>query len=84
MIDALYLIANSMTFFAACTYYNSEKNEGIIFSALASSVFGILYGMGVLKLFRWGIKLYDPKLLPIVLISLGLIMPWTIYRSIQV
>lgn len=55
MIDALYLVGNSMTFYAASTYYNEDSsNEGILLTALLCTINGMLYGLGVLRLFRWG------------------------------
>lgn len=55
LIDALYLIGNGMTFYAASTYYNEDSsNQGIVLTAVLCQVFGMLYGLGVLRLFRWG------------------------------
>jgi hypothetical protein len=84
LIDALYLIGNAMTFYAAATYYNQENNEGIVLTALCCSLFGILYGLGVLRLFRWGNRLEDRRLYIIVATVLGTLMPWSIYRSVNV
>jgi len=69
-----------MTFYAASCIYNENENKGILMTALGSFVFGTFYGLGVLRLFRWGFKLDDPKLILIVGAALGLIMPWSIYR----
>ena len=69
-----------MTFYAASCYYNDKENKAILMTAFGSFIFGTLYGFGVLRLFRWGFKLEDPKLLLIVGACLGLIMPWSIYR----
>ncbi|CDW78207.1 UNKNOWN [Stylonychia lemnae] len=84
LIDALYLIGNCMTFYAASNYYNEGENKGMLANALGSAVFGTFYGLGVLRLFRWGFKLDDPKLFMIVGSCLGILMSWSIHRSICV
>ena len=84
LIDALYLIGNSMTFYAASSYYGPKENPGILLTALCSSVFGIIYGYGVLRLFRWGMQLNDWKLFPIAFASLTTLLSWSIYRSLGV
>jgi hypothetical protein len=59
LVDALYLVGNGMTFYAASSYYNEEdsSNKGIVLTAALCSLFGMLYGVGVLKFFRWGLDL---------------------------
>ena len=83
IIDALYLIGNTFTFYAACSYYTTE-DQGILLTALLSSIFGVVYGLGVLRLFRWGLDLESRYILPIVYSYLLLAMPWSVYRSIMV
>ena len=53
-------------------------------AAFLSSFFGIFYGLGVLRLFRWGVDLSNKSLFPIVIGYLLLTMPWSIYRSMGV
>jgi len=84
LIDALYLIANVMTFFAACTYYDRSNNEGVYLTALLCSVFGVSYGLGVLRLFRWGLRTNDLRLYAVVAGALAFLMPWAVHRSVVI
>eukprot|EP00347_Sterkiella_histriomuscorum_P011148 403373579 len=84
LVDALYLIGNSMTMYAASTYYGPKENPGILLTAMGCTVFGLFYGLGVLRLFRWGLQLNDKKLYPISIGALSILLSWSIYRSLGV
>lgn len=79
MTDALYLIGNAMTFYAASCYY-TQDNDSIIFTGLLCSIFGMLYGVGVLRLFRWGLDLRNYHVYVAALSILTIVMSWSIYR----
>ena len=79
------MIGNSMTLYSAAVLYNKSKSSQQLFvSALFCGIFGIFYGVGVLRLFQWGYRLNDWKLYPITIGVLGMLMPWSIYRYQQV
>ena len=81
MIDALYLVGNAMTFFAASTYYNEDSsNSGVLLTSLLCTLTGSLYGLGVLRLFRWGQDLSDRRIYIAAYVMLSIIMSWAIYR----
>ena len=83
MIDALYLVGNAMTFYAASTYY-SENNKAIILTAFLCTVFGTAYGLGVLRLFRWGQDLTNRNVYIAALSILTIIQSWSIHRNREV
>lgn len=85
VIDALYLVGNAMTFYAASTYYNEDNsNKGIVLTALLCSVFGMFYGLGVLRLFRWGMDLSNKYVYITAAGVLTILKSWSIYREKQV
>ena len=74
-----------MTFYAAATYYNEDNsNKGIVLTAFLCSVFGISYGLGVLRLFRWGMDLSNKYAYITAVAALAIIQSWSIYREKQV
>lgn len=74
-----------MTFYAASTYYNEDNsNKGIVMTALLCSVFGIFYGLGVLRLFRWGMDLQNKYVYITASAVLAILQSWSIYREKQV
>jgi hypothetical protein len=82
VIDALYLVGNAMTFYAASTYYNEDdSNQGILLTAFLCACTGTLYGLGVLRLFRWGQDLSDRKIYPVAFGVMTMLMTWSIYRQ---
>ena len=82
MIDALYLVGNAMTFYAASTYYNEDtNNQGIVLTALLCSIFGMSYGLGVLRLFRWGLDLTNKNVYLAAFAVLTTLTSWSIYRQ---
>lgn len=82
LVDALYLIGNGMTFYAASTYYNEDSsNQGIVLTAMLCQVFGMLYGLGVLRLFRWGLDLGNKNVCIVAASVLAILMSWSIYRQ---
>jgi|LauGreDrversion4_2_1035121.scaffolds.fasta_scaffold569662_1 uncharacterized membrane protein YeaQ/YmgE (transglycosylase-associated protein family) len=86
LVDALYLIGNSMTFYAASTYYSKDKDsqQGIILTAILCGICGIFYGLGVLRLFRWGQDLSNRNVYIAAVSALTVLMSWSIYREKQV
>lgn len=42
---------------------------------------GTLYGLGVLRLFRWGQDLKDPRVYGVAVAIQAVIMRWAIYRQ---
>jgi hypothetical protein len=71
-----------MTFYAAATYYNEDdSNQGIVLTALLCSIFGIFYGLGVLRLFRWGMDLNNKYVYITALSTLGILQSWSVYRE---
>ncbi len=82
LIDALYLIGNAMTFYAASTYYNEDDSQkGIILTAFLCGTCGIFYGLGVLRLFRWGQDLSNRNVYIAAATALAVLMSWSIYRE---
>jgi hypothetical protein len=74
-----------MTFYAASTYYNEDdSNKGIVLTAALCSIFGMFYGLGVLRLFRWGMDLSNRHVYITALATLGILQSWSIYREKQV
>lgn len=43
-------------------------------------MFGMLYGVGVLRLFRWGLDLSNYQVYIAALSVLTIVMSWSIYR----
>ena len=81
LIDSLYLIGNAMTFYSASTYYNEDtQNRGIVLTAILCSLFGIFYGLGVLRLFKWGIDLKNKNVYITSIAVLSILQSWSIYR----
>ena len=71
-----------MTFYAASTYYNEDSsNQGIVLTAMLCQLFGILYGLGVLRLFRWGQDLANKNIYLVAPSVLAILMSWSIYRQ---
>lgn len=74
-----------MTFYATSSYYNEdESNKGIILTAFLCGTFGMLYGLGVLRLFRWGQDLTNNNVYIAASGVLAVLMSWSIYREKQV
>lgn len=70
-----------MTFYAASTYYSEDNHQGILLTSLLCAVFGGFYGLGVLRLFRWGQDLGNRNVYVAAWGVLSLVMSWSIYRE---
>lgn len=51
-----------MSIDAAISYYSIEPNPSLLLSLFIGGLFGISYGVGMLRLFRWGFSLDNYKL----------------------
>jgi hypothetical protein len=74
-------MANAMSFNAAVAYYSKEPNSNLQLSLFIAGIFGISYGVGALRLFKWGFALNNYKLYLGLLPTMVILQSWLIYMS---
>ena len=78
------MFGNSMSFYGVLTYFTEFPNKGLFVSSLLASTCAMIYCVGFLRIIRCGQDLYSYKPYLGWLVSVLLVVSWTLFRSNRV